>query len=153
MIWGIIIVIAIAFDQASKFYIHRHVEYLSMTPVIDKFFYITYTRNSGAAWGIFQNGRYFFIAVTIVVSLVLLYMLIKNDNFILRLSLSFILGGAMGNFIDRVLVGSVVDFLDFHFGSYHFPTFNIADSFVVAGTFLLAYYILFIQKDEEKIIT
>lgn len=149
MLWGIIVVIAIALDQVSKYIIERYVEYGSMIPVIDKFFYITYFRNKGAAWGMFQNGRYFFIAVTVIVAGVLIYMLTRSSNKLLKFSLAFILGGALGNFIDRVRVGSVVDFLDFYFGSYHFPTFNAADSFVVIGTVLLGIYMLFIHKERE----
>ncbi|MCX7711068.1 MAG: signal peptidase II [Clostridia bacterium] len=150
MLWGIIVIIAVVLDQVSKYIIDKNVEYQSMIPVIDKFFYITYSRNTGAAWGMFKNGRYYFIALTFVISIALVYMIIKSDNKFLKLSLSMILGGALGNFIDRVRVGSVTDFLDFWFGSYNFPTFNVADSFVVVGTILLAIYMLFIYKEPEK---
>jgi signal peptidase II len=61
--------------------------------------------------------------------------------------LSFILGGAFGNLVDRVVKGSVADFLDLYFGSYNFPTFNIADSFVVIGTGILVFYLLFVYKE------
>ena len=148
MLWVIIILTAVLLDQVSKYLITIFIEYGSQLPVIKDFFYITYTRNKGAAWGILQDGRYFFIGVTIIVSAVLVYMLVKSDNRVLRTSLSMILGGAAGNFIDRVRVGSVVDFLDFYFGSYNFPTFNVADSFVVVGTFILGYYLMFIYKEE-----
>ena len=69
----------------------------------------------------------------------------------LRLSLSLILAGAVGNLIDRVFVGSVVDFLQFFFGSYEFPVFNVADMMVDIGAFLLIVYMLFFQKDKEEI--
>lgn len=151
MLWGIIIFVAVVLDQVSKFLIVKYVDQVSRIPVIENFFYIVYSRNKGAAWGMFQGGRYFFIAVTIVVSIIMVYMLKKTDSKLLKLSLSFVLGGAIGNFIDRVREGSVVDFLDFYFGSYNFPTFNIADSFVVVGTIMLAVYMLFVQKDEEKV--
>ncbi len=148
MPWIIIIALAIALDQLSKYYIVKTVEYQSMIPVIDNFFYITYSRNKGAAWGILQNGRFFFLALTLLVSAVMIYIIIKNSNKVLRTSLAMILGGAAGNFIDRARAGSVVDFLDFYFGSYNFPTFNVADSFVVVGTIILAYYMLFIYKEK-----
>ncbi|MCX7842429.1 MAG: signal peptidase II [Clostridia bacterium] len=150
MIWAIIIILAVIADQGTKYLIVNNVEYARQIPVISNFFYITYSRNKGAAWGIFQNGRYFFIVVTVIVSIVLAYMLVTSNNNLLRTSLSMILGGAAGNFIDRVREGSVVDFLDFYFGSYNFPTFNAADSFVVVGTILLAYYLLFNKTEEIK---
>jgi signal peptidase II len=147
MIWAVIIIIIVAIDQLAKLYIIRTVDYGAMIPLINKFFYITYHENTGAAWGILKNGRIFLIAMTVVTSAVLLYILIKNDNKLLRLSLSFILGGAFGNLVDRVVKGSVADFLDLYFGSYNFPTFNIADSFVVIGTGILVFYLLFVYKE------
>lgn len=151
MIWVIIMVLAVILDRITKIFIVNSMTLGQSNAVIDKFFYITYWENKGAAWGIFQNGRYFFIIVTTIVTLVLLYMLYKSDNKLLKTSLAFIIGGAVGNLIDRVYKGSVTDFLDFYFGSYEFPIFNLADSFVVVGTVLLAYYLLFVYKEEEKV--
>jgi signal peptidase II len=76
--------------------------------------------------------------------------LIKVHGRLLGLSLSFILGGGIGNLIDRIVRGSVVDFLDFYIGSYDYPKFNAADSFIVVGTILLAYYILFVHKEHNE---
>ncbi len=150
MIWAVIAVLIVILDQTTKFYITRNVSFENPINVINNFFYITHTTNKGAAWGILQNGRYFFIPLTIIVSIALIYFLAKSDNKILKLSLSLILGGAAGNLIDRIIKGSVVDFLDFYFGSYNFPTFNVADSFVVVGTFLLAYYMLFVYQEKKE---
>lgn len=151
MLWGIIIVLIVALDQISKYVVVKNINFGDAITIIDKFFYLTYWENKGAAWGIFQNGRYFFIAMTTVVSVIMAYILYKAENKLLKASISMILGGAIGNLIDRILRGSVVDFLDFHFGTYHFPTFNVADSFVVVGTFLLAYYLIFIYKEKETL--
>lgn len=147
MIWVIIIILIVSLDQLTKYLISRNVDYGVKLPIIDRFFYITYHENKGAAWGIFQNGRIFLIAMTIITSIILIYVMIKNDNKLLRLSLSFILGGALGNLIDRALKGGVPDFLDFYIWSYHFPTFNVADIFIVIGTALLMFLLLFVYKE------
>lgn len=148
MIWLIIVVLIVALDQATKYIIEKNIEFGSSIPVIDNFFYISHWRNTGAAWGIFQNGRFFLIPLTIVISAVMAYYLYKTDNNLLKLSISLILGGSIGNLIDRIWRTWVVDFLEFHFGSYRFPIFNVADTFVVIGTALLAYYLLFIYKEK-----
>lgn len=151
MFWAIIIIAVVVLDQITKYMVMNNIEFGKMIPLIDKFFYLTYHENTGAAWGFMGDvpvARYFFIGLTIIVSIVIARFLYKSENRLLKLSLSFILGGAVGNLIDRILKGSVADFLDFYFGSYHFPTFNAADSFVVVGTFLLAYYLLFIYKEK-----
>lgn len=149
MIWGIIIVLIVALDQFTKYVIVNKIVFGEVIPVLDNFFYLTYWENKGAAWGILQNGRYFFIVLTSIVIVIMAYFLYKADNNYLKVSLALVLGGALGNLVDRVRMGSVVDFLDFYIGSYHFPTFNVADTFVVIGTFLLAYYLIFIYKEKE----
>jgi len=151
MIWLIIVVLVVALDQATKYLIEKNIEFGSSIPVIDNFFYISHWRNTGAAWGVFQNGRLFLIPLTIVISAVMIYCLLKTDNTMLRLSFSFIIGGAIGNLIDRIWRGWVVAFFEFHFGTFVFPLFNVGDSFVVIGTALLVYYLLFIYKEKEKL--
>lgn len=130
----------------------QNISYGEKIPVINDFFYLAHYKNTGAAWGIMAGWRFFLIPVTIIVSIILAYYLVKSDNRLFKVSLSMILGGAIGNLIDRSFrEGGVVDFLDFHFGSYNFPTFNVADCFIVIGTILLSYYILFILKDEKEL--
>ena len=150
MLWAIIAILIAALDQIVKQIVISKIPYGEIIPVIDKFFYLTYHENKGAAWGFFQNGRIFFIVLTLLISIVIVYMIAKSKDKLLKLSLAVILGGALGNFIDRVLKGGVGDFLDFHIFSYHFPTFNVADMFVVIGTILLAIYLLFIYKEPVK---
>ena len=147
MIWVLYVITIIILDQSTKLIIQQTITYGSSIKVIDNFFYLAHFKNKGAAWSILQNGRYFFIVLTIIISVLLIYVTVKSKNHFLRMSISFVLGGAIGNFIDRVFRGSVVDFLEFWFGSYMFPVFNVADSFVVIGTFFLAYYMLFIHKE------
>lgn len=149
MIWAVIIILIVAIDQVTKLFVSSKIPYGEIYPVIDKFFYITYHENKGAAWGILQNGRLFFIVVTLLVSSVIIYAISKSKDRMLKLSLAIILGGALGNFIDRVIKGGVGDFLDFYIFSYHFPTFNAADTFIVIGTALLAFYLLFVYKDPK----
>ncbi|MCX8130648.1 MAG: signal peptidase II [Clostridia bacterium] len=153
MIWIIIIIIALILDQLSKFLVINNIGLGVSNAVIENFFYLTYVRNKGAAWSILQNGRYFFLIITPIILAVLGFYLTKSKNKLLNISISFIIGGAIGNYIDRLFRVSVVDFLEFHFGSYIFPIFNIADCFIVVGTFLLGYYLIFLHKDnnEEKI--
>lgn len=148
MFWILIIVLITVADQLTKFVIANNVEYGEMIPVIEGFFYITHHSNPGAAWGIFSGGRYVFITVTILVSIAMMYILYKSRNKLFKVSLSLILGGAIGNLIDRIVSGRVVDFLDFYFGSYNFPTFNVADTFIVIGTILLSVYILFFHRED-----
>ncbi|MGI6778628.1 MAG: signal peptidase II [Acetivibrionales bacterium] len=147
MIWLILAAFIVAIDQATKYLVVSNIELGEKIVLIDKLFHLTYIENKGAAWGIFQNGRYVFIVLTILVSVIVAYFLFKSDNRLLKLALSFILGGGAGNLIDRVLRGSVVDFLGVYIGSYEFPKFNVADSFIVVGTIILAYYMIFVYKE------
>ena len=149
LIWIAITLFIIFTDQLSKYLIVKNVNHGNHIPVIDEFFYITHHENTGAAWGILQNRLYILIPLTVVFTIIIGYILFKTKNKILKLSLSFVLGGAIGNFIDRVSKGKVVDFLDFYFGNYNFPTFNIADTFIVLGTIILAVYILFFNEKES----
>lgn len=148
MLWWIVLVLSvIAVDQASKTVVINKIALGSEIKLIENFFYLTHVENSGAAWSIFQNGRYFFIVLTILVAIVICYLLFKAEDRLFITSLSFILGGAVGNLIDRVMRGTVTDFFGVWLGSYRFPVFNIADSFIVTGVILLAYYLLFVHKE------
>ncbi|WP_026073635.1 signal peptidase II [Acetivibrio cellulolyticus] len=150
MIWAAIIIAIIGFDQFTKYMVINSIGFGERIPIIDGFFYLAHWQNTGAAWGIMQNGKVFLIPVTVIVSIALVYFMSKSKNKMFKASISMILGGALGNLIDRAFrKGGVVDFLDFHFGTYNFPTFNVADSFIVIGTILLSIYILFVMKDEK----
>lgn len=147
MIWISIVLLIIAMDQVSKIIVANNINYAQKIEIIENFFYLTHVTNNGAAWGMFKDGRIFIIPLTVIMSLVIVYLLSKSDSSIQRVAFSLILGGALGNLIDRVLRnGFVIDFLEFHFGSYVFPVFNIADSFIVMGTILLSYCILFLKE-------
>jgi len=127
--------VVIALDQATKYLI---VKYLGSYDSIEifSFLHIVSVRNTGSAFGMFRNlGSNFFIVVSAAAIIFILFLLIKNTyNF---LGLSLILGGAVGNLIDRLLLGKVVDFIDFSIGSCHWPSFNVADSALTVGIFII----------------
>lgn len=150
MIWALIIIIGFILDRLSKFWVLDSLVGAPIT-VIKDFFYFRHLENEGAAFSILQGKTLLLTILSSVVALVLLYVLVKYKNKFLRTTLSIILGGALGNLYDRISRGSVVDFIEVHFGSYVFPTFNVADSLVVVGTILLAIYILFIYKEEKAV--
>ena len=132
----------IILDQITKWLVATNLGYGYEVQIIKNFFYVTYVRNKGAAWGIFQNGRIFFVLMTILVVIGILYLMSREKSSYKKVVFSFILGGALGNFIDRLFRGYVIDFLDFYIFSYNFPTFNVADIFITVGTILIIYEIL-----------
>jgi len=147
MIWILISVVVIVIDRISKYAVVNNIETGEMIPVVDKLFYLTLHKNPGAAWGILQNCRMFFLILTPVIAAFIVYLMIKNKHGLLRFSLALILGGALGNYIDRLLEGKVTDFLLVYIGNYEFPIFNAADIAVTCGTILLAIYVIFIYKE------
>lgn len=140
VIFFLIALIAFLIDQATKYWIATSMTINEQIPVIGNFFLITSHRNRGAAFGILQDQRWFFVVVTTVVLIGIVWYMLKikkSGNRLLQTALSLVLGGAIGNFFDRALTGEVVDFLQFNFGSYTFPIFNVADSCIVVGVALI----------------
>lgn len=157
MRYYVIAFFAIILDQYTKWLVLTKMKLYASLPVIDTFFYITSHRNRGAAFGILQNKWVFFISITLVVVAVLMYYIwkLRAENGWFVLSLSLILGGAIGNLIDRVQHGEVIDFLDLRFGTYNFPVFNVADSVIVIGVSILILLSIFypqilMDKDNDK---
>ena len=132
-------------DQLSKLFIVRNL-YVGESINILPFFNLVHVRNKGVTFGLLSGSLQ--PIVFVILSLIVVGFLIdyarKNKNY--RPFLSLIVGGAIGNIIDRIVYGSVVDFLDFHLGRHHWPAFNIADSAIVIGVFVL----FFISYSEEK---
>lgn len=137
----LIIALLVALDQAAKLWALRFLASVGSIPVIRDIFHLTYVENRGAAFGVLQNKRWFFIVLTVVIVSGVMYFIYKNRgmNIYLKLSLDLVVAGAIGNLIDRVRLGFVVDFLDFRI----WPVFNIADICVVVGGMTLAYILLF----------
>ena len=141
--WLVLLIVAatIIIDQLTKFLVVQYMTIGQSISIIDHFIYITSHRNEGAAWGILQGKMLFFYVVTlIVIGVVILWIRrldVKKEK-LLVIALSLILGGAIGNFIDRVMYQHVVDFINTYIFGYDFPIFNIADSALCMGVFLMA---------------
>jgi signal peptidase II len=143
--------LSLVIDQCTKVYIDRVMDLHQSIPVIDGFFSITYIRNPGAAFGFLADTKYripFFIVISIVAVVVILvaFQKLRRDQKLAQVSLAMILSGAVGNLIDRVRLGEVIDFLDVYWKSYHWPAFNVADSMICVGVFLLAADMLLEEK-------
>lgn len=141
-------------DQWTKYVVEQRLSLYEKLEVIDGFFNLTHVRNSGGAFGIFGGekggiGGLLFVVVSLLAIgiIVFLFLKVKDEEKILSLSFSLVLSGALGNLIDRLRYGEVVDFLDFYVFSYHWPAFNIADSAICIGIGLLALELLF--KDHK----
>lgn len=156
MIGGVVLalfifsIFTIVLDQASKYLAVKYLKDGTVYSIIDNFLELSYVENYGAGFGILQNRKFFLIIVTGLVILALIFFIYRNYtrmNLVMKLSLLSLIGGSMGNLIDRVRLGYVVDFISVRFGNgYDFPVFNVADMFVVIGTVLLIFIILF-DKD------
>ena len=144
-------------DRLAKWVVERNIVLHDTINVIPGFFRFTHVQNRGAAFGLFaESPSEWKAAVLVLFSLVALVvvsaLLWKNSHAMSStgIGLALILGGAVGNLWDRLLSGHVVDFLDFYLGGYHWPAFNIADSAIVIGAFLLVSEILFSKAPAEQ---
>jgi signal peptidase II len=150
--WWILPLVAaltVAADQATKYLVVTNLRlYESWAPIpaLEGRADIHYVTNTGAAFGLFQNGGLFFVIVAFVVSAVILfyYRHLPDGEPLLRLSLGLQLGGALGNLVDRLRLGHVIDFIDVHI----WPVFNVADSAIVCGVALLV--LLLLREDREE---
>ncbi len=145
---GSIAGVVLLLDQVTKFIVMRHIRMFEVITVIPGFFNLAYVRNRGAAFGmlagmtgIWRNA--FFIVVTVIAVAAIVLLIRKTSERLLVAAFSLIAGGALGNLIDRVRWGEVVDFIDWYVRSYHWPTFNIADSAISVGVGLLVIDMLF----------
>lgn len=142
----LILILVVVLDQTSKYAAVKHLKGNSPHVIIKDFFQLHYVENFGAAFGILQNRKMFFIIVSSIVIIGILFFIFKgsyNLNRLMEISLIIFLGGAIGNLIDRIRLGYVIDFLSFRLGSgYDFPVFNIADISIVISTFLIMAMVL-----------
>jgi signal peptidase II len=144
MYYYIIIIVAVILDQTIKFVVRTNMDLHSSIAVIDGIFHITYIQNTGAAFSILRGHTYALILITVAITiaiLVYLYKLRKTGYWSLMISLSLIVAGGVGNIIDRLSLGYVVDFLDLRV----WPIFNLADIYVCIGCALLVIYVFFIE--------
>ena len=141
---SILAIILVALDQATKVWVQNSISIYENIPVVQGFFDLVHVLNRGAAFGFLNRAdihwqTYFFIAVS-ALAVVLIFHLVKTvdreDPFLFT-GLGCILGGALGNMIDRIRIGQVIDFLDFHIAGHHWPAFNVADIAISTGALLL----------------
>ena len=141
-------------DQISKTAIRSTMTLYESITVIPGFFHLTYITNDGMAFGInFPFCIYIFSTISIILTVILFWYLwtIREENIILRSGVAMILAGAIGNLIDRLLLGEVVDFLDFMIGDLHWYVFNFADSFVTIGMGIILYDAIILEKKRQAI--
>ena len=140
-------------DQVSKAIVVRTMSLYESVPVIENFFHFTYITNDGMAFGIdFPFGYFIFSLVSALLTFFLFWYLwtVRNDSLVIRLGLAMIIAGAVGNLIDRLMLGEVIDFLDFMIGNFHWYVFNFADSYVTVGMILILIDSIFLEKKREK---
>lgn len=139
--WLLVAVVVIVLDQLSKAAISAHFVY-GESMAVTSFFNLMLAHNTGAAFSFLSDAggiqRWIFTAIAVVASVWIVWLLRKHQSEkLFSFALAFILGGAIGNLIDRIAYGYVVDFLDFYWGAYHFAAFNVADSAITCGAVLL----------------
>jgi signal peptidase II len=148
MIWPALTVVLL--DQISKYVVLKNLRLHESVPIVAGFFNMVHIRNRGMAFGLMNRpdinfGFYFLVIATLgaVILLLFWFFKLKKDGNRITLGLSLILGGALGNLIDRLRFREVIDFLDFYLGTYHWPAFNIADSAITVGTFWVVINLFF----------
>jgi signal peptidase II len=134
--------IVLALDQVTKFLIRAQMDFREVLPVMGEFFRFHYVHNSGAAFGLFSHSgsRYYFIAISLISIAVILYLILSGRYEFRgsRIAFGLVLGGAVGNLVDRIWLKEVIDFIDMGFGAHRWPTYNIADVGVTLGVLYLA---------------
>ena len=142
LLFGLLIALCVVvIDQLTKYVVLNYVlsEYVAI--VLTPFFAVVRAWNTGVSFSMFNNwginGVYILSGVALIIVTVLLIWLKNEHNKVIQLALGFIIGGALGNVIDRIRLGAVFDFLDFYVGEYHWPAFNMADSFICVGAFII----------------
>ncbi|GIM47499.1 lipoprotein signal peptidase [Collibacillus ludicampi] len=145
----ILAVLIILLDQFSKYLVKTYMQIGESIPLLGDVLRLTSHRNPGAAFGMLQGKRWLFVVITVIVISAIAYATgrIGKERKLLRISLGLLLGGAVGNLIDRVLHGEVVDFIDVHI--IHYPIFNIADSAIVIAVVLMMIDMFIMWRKEE----
>lgn len=140
----------VGLDQWSKYLTVQNISLGETKEFIPGFLSLTHLRNTGAAWSLLEGKMIFFYVITVIVSVVIIYLLIKNykKSIWYSVGLSFVLAGAIGNFIDRVRLGYVVDMLQTDF--MNFPIFNVADSTLVVGVICIFIYLILDEKAAKE---
>ncbi len=155
----ILIALLVIMDQILKYIVTKNVDVYEAKSLIDHFFSITHVKNEGGAWSLFADQAWGIILLTIIsaiasVAMLIIIFYLRNKHVpMIRLSVAILVSGTIGNMIDRIRFGSVVDYIQFQFGTYTFPIFNFADMCIVSGSILLAIMLmldkqLFVSHDK-----
>ncbi len=144
----VVAIVAVVVDQVTKWLVATRMALHSEIEIIPGFFSLQYVHNTGAAFGMLRNGRWFFVAVAALAVAGILYYLRQPESRhpLLRVALGLVMGGAVGNMIDRIATGRVVDFLLFYWRDYSFPNFNVADICVTVGVGLLFLHLVLLER-------
>jgi len=152
--WLLLSLLAVVLDQASKLAIDSHMPLFQSIPVLP-YFNLTYVHNTGAAFSFLSEAggwqRWFFAGLAALISMMIAVWLtrLQKHEVLLSVALSLILGGAIGNLIDRLAYGYVIDFLDVYVGNWHWPAFNVADSAITLGVALMLVESLGLVRGKE----
>lgn len=138
----------IILDQIIKYYISSNMFVGQSIPIVPQIFHLTYILNPGAAFGILENQQWLFIliAIALIVVVIYFYKRIKCLAKLFQVGIALLFGGAIGNMIDRIFIGKVVDYMDFRI----WPVFNLADVAIVLGCVIVAFYLLFCTERGDK---
>jgi len=147
----------VALDQVTKIWVQLHMKLHASKSIIPDVLDLNYIRNPGAAFGILSGSHSFFrlpflVGISILAIGIILYLFHKMDEseILVPVSLSLVLGGAIGNLIDRIRFGEVIDFISFHYKGFAWPCFNVADIAITTGVFLLTLRMLFLNKGSKE---
>lgn len=147
----------VALDQATKFLVDRFMSLHESRPVIEGLLNLTYVRNRGAAFGLlsdaelpFQSALFSVVSLAALAAIAAYFFRLPDQSRLARLALSLVMGGAIGNLIDRARLGSVIDFVDVFWGPHHWPAFNVADSAISVGVALLVIDMLRAPHEETR---
>ncbi len=151
--WLGISALVVLLDQLTKYLANTGLVYGEALPVLP-FFNLTLTYNPGAAFSFLSDAsgwqRWFFVVIALAASVLLIVWLrkLKPQQWLLALALALVLGGALGNLIDRLWLGAVIDFIQLYYRNFYWPAFNVADSAITAGAVLLIWDALFVKSQE-----
>ena len=144
-----IVIFTLFLDQISKRIVVENIEIFANNLEISKYFNLVYVENRGVSFGMFSehDKSFYFGILSMLVSAYIIYLLAKSNDLIESLGLSLILGGALGNGVDRLYYGYVVDFIDLHLNNLHWPAFNFADTFITFGAIVFVFSIISNKKN------
>lgn len=144
----LLVLFIILLDQLIKYFVSTNMFLGQSIPVLPQIFHLTYIQNPGAAFGILENQRYLFIliAAVLIVAVIYFYKKIIQLSKFFQVGIALLFGGAIGNMIDRIFIGRVIDYMDFRI----WPVFNLADIAIVSGCAIIAFNLLFKTERSYK---